>query len=786
MRKFVISFASVLFILSFTFALAAPPANTLLQFTSGGHVLGFAPNKAYMAGMGHALTEEFINPNMVTPKPLSSDKVVYENLWKGINLTYEARRTDIAESTYTVSPGSDVNNIRIRYNADVTIQKNGTLTFNHPTSNGSYTMSAPKAWQEKGGTKIPVQVAYTRITDTTIGFTTGPYDTTLPLVIDPVYMWHSFYGSSFGDYGYGIAVDTDGNIYVTGQSNATWGSPLNPYSGGGDTVILKLDSSGNYQWHTFYGSGSYDYGYGIAVDTSGNVYVTGQSYATWGSPLNPHGGNGNDDIVVLKLNSSGAYQWHTFYGSSDSDGGYGVALDTNGNVYVTGGSNATWGSPINSHSGGDDIVVLKLDSSGAYQWHTFYGSDGGDYGYGIAVDAGGNVYVTGGSNATWGSPINSHSGGDDIVVLKLNSSGNYQWHTFYGSGSYDYGYGIAVDTSGNVYVTGDSYATWGSPLNPHGGNGNDDIVVLKLNSSGAYQWHTFYGSASSDYGIGIAVDTSGNIYVTGDSYATWGSPLNPHGGNGNDDIVVLKLNSSGAYQWHTFYGSASSDYGIGIAVDTSGNIYVTGDSYATWGSPLNPYSGGSDIVVLKLARAVVPTEGTIGTRLTIDGSGFGNKKGKVLINGIAAKIAKGDWADDQITCTISKPPLPVDVSHPVSVVVNKVPRVLGDTFTIRLPALDELSVTSGAYLDPPIRVTGRFFGAKKGKAYLYNPATEKKKKLKVTDWRMNESTGVSELTFVVPKPSKSLPAGTYQLQISNKVGQATTTPEFTVLVPPPT
>jgi hypothetical protein len=102
-----------------------------------------------------------------------------------------------------------------------------------------------------------------------------------------------------------------------------------------------------------------------------------------------------------------------------------------------------------------------------------------------------------------------------------------------------------------------------------------------------------------------------------------------------------------------------------------------------------------------------------------------------------------------------------------------------------LPALDELSVTSGAYLDPPIRVTGRFFGAKKGKAYLYNPATEKKKKLKVTDWRMNESTGVSELTFVVPKPSKSLPAGTYQLQISNKVGQATTTPEFTVLVPPP-
>ena len=180
------------------------------------------------------------------------------------------------------------------------------------------------------------------------------------------------------------------------------------------------------------------------------------------------------------------------------------------------------------------------------------------------------------------------------------------------------------------------------------------------------------------------------------------------------------------------------------------------------------------------------TEGTIGTEIAITGSGFGDKKGKVLINGTAAKIAKGGWGPDQITCTISKPPLPVNVAHPVSVVVDKVPRTLDDTFTIRLPALDDLSVTSGAYLDPPIRVTGRFFGAKKGKAYLYNPATEKKKTLKVTDWRMNESTGISELTFVVPKPSKSLPAGTYQLQISNKVGQATTTPEFTVLVPPPT
>jgi len=676
MRRFIIIFVSVLCVLVSTSAFAALPANTLPQFTSGGHVVGFTPNTVYIAGMGHALTEEFINPNRLTPKHLSSHTVIYENLWKGISVTYEARRTGIAESTYTVSPGADVKNIQVRYNAQVTIQQNGTLSFNHPTSKGSYTMSAPKAWQEKEGTKIPVQVAYTKLSDTTIGFATGPYDRNLPLIIDPVY-----------------------------------------------------------QWHTFYGSGGYDYGTGIAMDTNGNVYVTGSSNATWGTPLNDH--SGSDDMVVVKLNSSGVYQWHTFYGSGGDDYGTGIVMDTNGNVYVTGYSSATWGTPLNDHSGNNDVVVLKLDTSGAYQWHTFYGSSEYDWGSGIAVDMDGNVYVTGQSNATWGTtPLNPFSGSVDTIVLKLDTSGAYQWHTFYGSSDADGGYGIAVDMDGNVYVTGHSTATWGTPLAPF--NGGYDIVVVKLDTSGAYKWNTFFGSGGGDYGYGIAVDGSSNVYVTGGSNATWGTPINPH--SGNDDIVVLKLNSSGSYQWHTFHGSGSYDWGYSIAVDTDGNVYVTGNSNATWGSPINSHSGNDDIVVLKLARAVVPTEGTIGTRIAINGTGFGDKKGKVLINGIAAKIAKDGWGDTLITCTIKKPPLPVDVAHPVSVVVNKVPRVLPDTFfTVRDPSVDPLAVTRGIPRTP-ITVTGRFFSTK-GSVYLENPGTGKRKKCKVTDWGMNEVSG---------------------------------------------
>ena len=365
--------------------------------------------------------------------------------------------------------------------------------------------------------------------------------------------------------------------------------------------MLKLSSSGAVQWNTFFGSSSADdTGNGIVVDSGGNVYVTGYSNATWGFPLNAY--SGGYDIFVLKLSGSGAVQWNTFFGSSSADDtGNGIVVDSGGNVYVTGTSNATWGFPLNAYSGGYDIFVLKLSGSGAVQWNTFFGSSSGyDVGNGIAVDSGGNVYVTGDSNGTWGFPLNAYSGGYDIFVLKLSGSGAVQWNTFFGSSSgYDGGNGIAVDSSENVYVTGTSYATWGSPLNAY--SGDYDIFVLKLNSSGTYEWNTFFGS-SSDYddGLGIAVDSSGNVYVTGDSNGTWGFPLNAY--SGDYDIFVLKLSGSGAVQWNTFFGSSSGyDNGKGIAVDSSGNVYVTGYSNATWGSPLNAFSGDSDINVLKMS-----------------------------------------------------------------------------------------------------------------------------------------------------------------------------------------
>jgi hypothetical protein len=366
---------------------------------------------------------------------------------------------------------------------------------------------------------------------------------------------------------------------------------LNAHAGGTDAFVAKLNRSGVLLWHTFMGSSDNDYVLGcIALDNGGNVYVTGYSEATWGSSVNAYAGA--KDAFAAKLNSSGVRQWHTFTGSDSDDYGHGVGLDGSGNVYVTGYSEATWGkSPLNAHAGGYDAFAAKLNSNGALQWNTFMGSASADYGYGIAVDSSGNLHVTGKSEIAWGSsPVNAHAGGWDAFVARLNTSGALQWNTFMGNSNTQEGWGIALDGGGNVYVTGLSFYSWGSPVNAHAGVRN--AFAAKLNSSGARLWHTFMGGPDSDDGYGIALDGSGNIYVVGRSIATWGSPVNPHAGGGDFDAFAAKLNNSGTLLWSTFMGSTSGDQGWGIASSDRGDVYVTGESYATWGSPVNPHAGG--------------------------------------------------------------------------------------------------------------------------------------------------------------------------------------------------
>jgi hypothetical protein len=637
-------------------------AEDLLQIRSGGHLIGFQPDRVYMTGIGYALIEEFVGTDGVTPVRVSGDqkdRVEYPKLWKGITAIYEAQKGAIAESTFVVQPLADVGQIKIRYNTDVQLQKDGSLRFIHPTRRGYFTQSPPLAWQEIGGRKKTVPVTFRMENDRTVGFQVGDYDPRFALVIDPIYQWHTFYGSGQSEAGLAMAVDSSGNVYITGYSGTSWLGdsdtlPKHPHSEGGyDLFVLKLDSGGGYQWHTFYGAAGWsDQGNGIAIDQSGNIYISGQSSRSWlgdggTDPRNP--GYGSSDLFVLKLDSAGAYQWHTFYGSSGVEVGNAIATDGSGNAYVTGYSETTWNGPapdntlpVHGHSGGYDLFVLKLATSGAYQWHTFYGSGVYDPGLAIAANSSGTgVAVTGKVHGNLYEvviqPKHPYSGAEKIIVLKLDGNGAYQWHTYYGSGisGSDQGQGIGIDGRGSIVVTGSSNTSWQGDdnTNPkHAYGGINDIFVLKLNSTGDYQWHTFYGSDNNEYAYGLTSDRFNNIYVTGScSKGIWygagpTDPLNPlHAHSGasgydNSDVCLLKLNPEGFYLWHTFYGSPGDgsgafDAGYGIGVDGAGSIYVGGYTINPgWNlsPPLHNASGSNDVFALKLAEPCVsPPSGMV-------------------------------------------------------------------------------------------------------------------------------------------------------------------------------
>jgi hypothetical protein len=427
-----------------------------------------------------------------------------------------------------------------------------------------------------------------------------------------------------------------------------------------------------YQWHTFIGTSSGDGANGMAIDKAGYIYVVGISAASWVGPggVQPlHAHSGGYDITVVKMDSRGYYQWHTFYGSSSTDYGRDIVTDDNGNVYIAAQSNATWQgdentNPLHAYSADYDAAVLKLDSDGTYQWHTFYGStDYPEYGYGIALDSQGDLRVEIHSDGAWNgpseeSPLHAFTfGGGNITALKLDDAGAYQWHTFYrGAGSL----GVALDSDDNTYLLSLCDVDWNGPSDEiplHARSGLTDFLVVKLNSSGAYVWHTFYGSSLGETPRDIAVDDNGYIYVVGYGVATWNGPADQpplHAYNSMADIVVFSLEGDGDYRWHTFYGSNTDDNGISIFVDEQNNLWAAGYSAGSWNGPsadlpLHSFSGGIDLWGLKLTGG---GDYQFHTFYGSDGNDYANsgaiKAGSVYLAGTSFASWVGDGGKDPL------------------------------------------------------------------------------------------------------------------------------------------
>ena len=245
----------------------------------------------------------------------------------------------------------------------------------------------------------------------------------------------------------GVATDSSGNVYVVGGTKGNLNGISN--SGRTDAFVIKFNSSGTRQWTKKLGTWQNDLANGVATDSSGNFYVTGFTY----QHLDGNTSAGNADLFVVKYNSSGKKQWTKQLGTSKHDRARGVATDSSGNVYVTGDTYG--GLDGNTSAGYNDLFVVKYLDNGTKQWTKQLGTSSTDLANGVATDSSGNVYVAGGTYG--GLDGNTNAGNSDLFVVKYNSSGTKQWTKQMGSSSRDYDYGVATDSSRNVYVSGDTY-----------------------------------------------------------------------------------------------------------------------------------------------------------------------------------------------------------------------------------------------------------------------------------------------------------------------------------------
>jgi hypothetical protein len=294
--------------------------------------------------------------------------------------------------------------------------------------------------------------------------------------------WNTFLGGTGLDSGVAVTPDGSGGAYVAGESSATWGTPVRGYGGGSDAFAVRLNAGGTVSWSTFLGGSGSEGGRAIAADiANGIVWVVGISSASWGTPVNAY--TGGSDGFAARLTVNGALIWNTFLGGIGNDVAPAVAADGSANVYVAGSSNGSWGTPVRAYSGSWDAFAAKLTPAGALVWNTFLGGSffsmfSGDLGRAIALDGAGNVYVAGESLSSWGTPVRPFNGGIDAFAAELTPAGALIWNTFLGGAEADQGYAIAVDGSGRGHIAGSSDATWGAPLEGH--SGGFDAFVAQL------------------------------------------------------------------------------------------------------------------------------------------------------------------------------------------------------------------------------------------------------------------------------------------------------------------
>ncbi len=558
--------------------------------------------------------------------------LLYRDLYPGIDLRYSGAGGWI-KSEFIVAPRGDPSRIRLAYSVDLAIDEKGDLLA------GGLRERAPEIYQVTSAGRVRVEGRYRLIGTRTAVLEIGAYDASLPLVIDPVLSYSTYMGGTGLGAVTGIAVDGVANLYATGWTEALnfpiVGAAQAVNGGGVDAFIVKLNPAGSaLVYATYIGGSGDDRGAGIAVDVSGEAYVTGST----ASPNFPvvaaakRSLGGSKNAFALKLNATGnALLYSTYLGGSTYDVGTAIAIDGSGNAYVAGDTQSTnfpTLTPLQAiYGGATDSFVTKFSPAGAIVFSTFLGGSAAEHSGGIAVDASGNVSIAGGTYSTnfpvLGAIQSANGGSEDVFVTKIAAAGSPIVYSTYlgGSGAApgDQANGIAIDSSGNAYVTGVTGSsnfpvTTGAYQTSFGGV--QDAFVAKINAAGsALIYSSYLGGSDFDWGSGIKVDSSGNAYVTGYTLSVNFASVNPIRTTfgGAYDVFISELNPAGnALTFSSYFGGSGSEVANSIALDTNANIFLGGQTSSVnlplTGAIQTANTGGSTGWLARLGVTSAPTQ----------------------------------------------------------------------------------------------------------------------------------------------------------------------------------
>ena len=585
-----------------------------------------------------------------TNLPTFSD-IVYPSIYPNIDLRYESHQ-GFLKGTYILKPGANPEQIRWKYEGanDIRIEPaTGNLLVSLPQlddENAPFQMIeyVPIAFQSINGRKISVEAHFDISTDDSIGFVVGNYNPNYPLLIDPTLGFSTYIGGSNFDESHDIAVDANGNVYITGSTSSTDFPTQNAMNsqneGVKDVFVTKLNEKGEILFSTYLGGDNVDAGFGIAVDSSENIYVTGTAgIVTVGVnfPTTAEAYDQTDsapvNAFVTKLSPDGSQMlYSTFIDGTNGPivTGEGIAVDSTGSAYIVGETRVTNFPTKNAfqstHGGGlNDAFIAKLNPNGNdLVYASFLGGDGQDTNFEnranirVAVDTDGSAYITSLTNSsnfptTEDAFDRTRDGLTDGYIAKVNPSGNALIYATLlgGSGAYEAATDITVNNRGEAYVTGYTTSSDFPTKNPFQANlsGGGDIFITQLNETGgALVYATYLGGSVGDNGFGIRLDASENIYITGRTNSINFPLRNPtqseYGGSGGDAFVAM-LNPSGSQLiYSTFLGGSGNEEGRSIAIDQDGNTYITGETRSTDLPLENPFQsqfgGSSDVFVTKV------------------------------------------------------------------------------------------------------------------------------------------------------------------------------------------